>query len=236
MERFPLITAIFMQECCSIQARMLALLRREGAAAASAAYLDLSNQLDEAVTEATTSFTAAPLADDLLNKYWWSAQRAAAAEAYHIEQLCINYLANSPACKIPPHQLQSRRQRCLDKIHDAASGILDYASMSMSSATPQGQWGPSMLFRAIQLVWPLVAVYTIPSTSQEHKSRAQTWLIFIGKSLGVRQALRTSGNRMSSRLERVTGAPPVPPEPVKTETAEVEARQPDDGISQLPAD
>jgi hypothetical protein len=61
------------------------------------------------------------------------------------------------------------------------------------------------VFDALKLIWPLTAVYLVPSTLNEQSEAAGESLQFIGRELGVRQGLKV--NKGESTLPPEAEAP-----------------------------
>lgn len=197
----PLIAADFMNITTSIQARMLENLHMNNPATAIAEYPPLADRLDRAEARAEDSFAVAlPHSADPMDFYWRDIYYAAAVKVYHIRYLYVNYLTHRLGSPFPPEELSRQRGLCLDKVRRAADKILQYTAKVLGAIRGMKETRtPSVLFDSLRLVWPLTCVFIMPTTLPEQKNEAEVALVYIGKTLGVRQALKADRGTFSGR-------------------------------------
>jgi hypothetical protein len=118
-------------------------------------------------------------------------QYSAIITGYHVMQLLANLMTHLPACPVPVEQVYSHRRYCLQSIQVASRSVIDNVPYAMGPLAKGRDKSPRVLFDALKLVWPLSAIYIVPTARPEHKVAAEKVLQFIGKEVGVLQALYT---------------------------------------------
>lgn len=190
-----------MVKAAKIQSRMLATLRRNDFETASEDYVTLVSELTAAEQEADVGFASLPRASfHPLDTYWRNIYCATLVKGYHITQMMANYLTHHTPEHISLDQLERQRDYCLQRVRGAAKEILDFCTKAMDPIVNGGNKSPSCLFDSLKLVWPLTAVYIMPSTLPQQKARAEMDLLYIGREMGVRQALTTYPGASAGRV------------------------------------
>lgn len=206
-ERVILNVSTFMSKVAKIQCRMLNTLRRNDYETASEEYFQLVGDLTRAENDADVSYANTPPTGDSFDTYWRNIYCAAIVKCYHITHLLINFLTHYSSCPVTLHQLQNQRDYCLQRIRGAAHEILSFSSSVLDTKFIRNDKSPKALFDALKVVWPLTAVYITPSTLPDQKSQAEMSLYFIGRELGIRQALHTYPGLSAGQVPEEAQAP-----------------------------
>lgn len=207
-ERRPLAVAVFMDKAATIQSRLCGAVHRNDQKTAPSEYLSLISELTGAENEAETSLAAIPSTGDPFEAYWRSNFYTCLLSCYHLAQVLINSLTHYDPCPIPLGQLKEQRDYCVQRIHGTANGILSHASRVLDSKTVRNDKSPKAVFDALKIVWPLTTVHFLPSVlSAEQKSQAGMLLYFIGRELGIKQALHLSRKTSASQFPQEALAP-----------------------------
>lgn len=199
-EQLLIIVSDFIRKAASIQFAMLAILRRNDYVAASREYHDLVDGIVKAENEADVQFTRMTDVDNTANSACRQVYRSALVKCYHIAQLYVNFLSHYRACSITPTELEHRRDHCIQKVRSAAQEILDFVPGTLEPLSANHDKSPKVLFGAMMVIWPLCAVYITPSTLPEQIGAAEDALLFIGKELGIKQALSAYPGTSASRV------------------------------------
>ncbi|KAJ6779558.1 hypothetical protein PWT90_10530 [Aphanocladium album] len=159
-------------------------------------------KLRQALLDAEAAFdaylqTRLPLHDDerrsgvTMDVYMHNIQCAAAIKSNHVMQLLCNLLTHYAPCPTSLEDLLAHRRYALQRIRASAQAIVNNlpAAMEPLSRTTVLK-SPQVLFDAMKLVFPLYIVAHMPTTLQEHKDVARQALSFIGREVGIRQALK----------------------------------------------
>jgi hypothetical protein len=83
----------------------------------------------------------------------------------------------------------------------AGQVIVDSVRIALGSLAAGKDKSPRILFDALKMVWPLTAVYIAGATLPHQRREAEAALVFIGKEIGIRQALNTYPGRLPLPLE-----------------------------------
>ncbi|KAL6878576.1 N-terminal fungal transcription regulatory domain-containing protein [Trichoderma novae-zelandiae] len=181
----------FIIEVCSVQARILNLLRRRDFPAASREYPDLFGQIKAAEKEFGDWLELNPIKNHVLEVYAISLYQSAIVKGYHVMQLLINFLTHYPPCPVPLEQLKEDRKYSFRTAQDAAQGILEGVPRVLGPLSTGKEKSPKAVFDALRVIWPLIAVYLMGICRPEQRLAAEGLLFYIGRELGVRQGLST---------------------------------------------
>jgi hypothetical protein len=198
-----------MVKIARVQARMLALVLTDDKKTAAREYAPLMSELMAAEDEADVGFAALHSRDtgDALESYWRNMYCACLVKGYHIAQLLVNLMTHYPPCPTPLARLEAQRNYCLERVRSAAEEIVDSAPKNLSRNVTNKDQSPKALFDALKLVWPLTAVYVCQSTTPEQTASAELLLFYVGKELGIRQALKSYSGRPSSGIPEAALSP-----------------------------
>ncbi|EHK26519.1 uncharacterized protein TRIVIDRAFT_211749 [Trichoderma virens Gv29-8] len=181
----------FIMKVCTVQARIFNLLRRRDFPAASKEYPELFAQMKAAEQEFEDWVESNPIGNHVLEIYAISLYQSAIVKGYHVMQLLINFLTHYPPCPIPLEQLHEDRKFSIDAAQTAAQGILEGVPRVIGPLSSGQEKSPKMVFDALRVIWPLICVYVMTICRAEQRLAAEGLLFYIGRELGVRQALNT---------------------------------------------
>ncbi|KAG9257827.1 uncharacterized protein F5Z01DRAFT_303366 [Emericellopsis atlantica] len=190
-ERLALIASVLMVKVATIQSRMFALVEADDKEAAAREYVSLMGELTAAEHEANVGMAMPEIEAtvDVLGPYWRNMYCATLVKGYHIAQQLVNLVTHHPLCPIPLARLETERTYCLERVRSSAQEIVDFASEHLPRDVRSQDHSPKTLFEALRLVWPLTAVYITQSTTPEQAASAGRLLLYVGRELGIRQAL-----------------------------------------------
>ncbi|OAQ91750.1 N-terminal fungal transcription regulatory domain-containing protein [Purpureocillium lilacinum] len=190
-EASTLCVSVFVVKCAHVQARIFTILSTRDFGAAEAEYRELVDEMDLADAEFVQS--AAGLHDTAheLDAYMRNLYHSAVVKGYHYIQLMANFLTHYAPSTLTLEELRARRDACLEKTQLAAQEILDSVPWILGPLASGKDKSPKVLFDALKMVWPLTSVYVVSTTLPEQRVQAEVALVFIGKEVGVRQALKT---------------------------------------------
>ena len=123
------------------------------------------------------------------DRFMKNMQRSAVIKGRRVLELLINYLGHDPDCPIPLSQRLAQRSRCSQKIRGASQDILDSVPETLGGLNETQDKSPKQVFDSFKLLWPLTMVYVVDTGAIEQKRQAAIALTYIGKQVGVRQAL-----------------------------------------------
>lgn len=187
----------FIVKVCSVQARIFSLLRRRDFPAASREYPDLFDQLRTAEKEFEDWLESNPVGNHVLEVYAISLYHSAIVKAYRGIELLINFLTHYPPCQVPLEQLKEDRECCFRMAQDAAQSILEGVPRVLGPLSSGKEKSPKDVFDALRVIWPLIAVYVMSICRPEQRLAAEGLLFYIGRELGVRQALNTYPDQLT---------------------------------------
>lgn len=211
-EELTLRIAEYIARICTAQARMMPHIRVCDFRGASADYRALRQMLLDA-DEAFDVYlsTRSPLGTShvqqmTMDVYMHNMQCAAVIKSNHVMQMLCNLLTHYATCPVPLAELLAHRRHALQRIRTSAQAIINNLPVAMEplSRTTVFQ-SPQVLFDAMKLVFPLFLVAHIPDTMPDQKAVAMQALRFIGKEVGIRQALAADNG--SSTLPEESRAP-----------------------------
>lgn len=191
-EEFALIVATFVFKAAAIQSKMLSTIRRNDHVAASEDYVTLVTELTAAERDADVEFSKFPQDKfDPLDIYKRNLYSSCIIKSYHITHMMANYLTHHKPDHVSIAQLKQQREYCLQRVRSASEEILDFSSKELDPIVQKNDKSPRALFDTLKLIWPLTSVYVVPSTTPQQKAKAEMDLFWIGRQMGVRQALST---------------------------------------------
>ncbi|KAM0292874.1 hypothetical protein ACHAQK_003187 [Fusarium lateritium] len=188
-----------------VQVRILNILRARDFDAAAAEYYELMDILFKAEEQFTTFDASYSYYDEVFNPYLRNMHNSARVKGYHVILTFANFLSHHWATPIPIHELKVLRAHCIQRVRADAKEIMNSVDRNLDPASFRNNPSPRTVFDALKLIWPLTAVYLVPSTLHEDSEAAGVSLQFIGRELGVRQGLRV--NRGESMLPPEADAP-----------------------------
>ncbi|KID88112.1 C6 finger domain protein [Metarhizium guizhouense ARSEF 977] len=200
-EGFTLHVSVFITKCTHVQATILNLLLRRDFAAAEEQYESLVAQLAEAEKHVNNYVRTATDSTHDLDVYMRNLYYSAIIKGYSYLLMLANFLTHYAPCRITLHQLRAQRTHCLQMVRAAGQFIVDSVPYSLGPLATGKDKSPKVLFDALKMVWPLTAVYIVGATLAEQKSEAEAALLFIGREVGVRQALNTYPGKLLLPLE-----------------------------------
>lgn len=190
-EGLSLYVSMFINKVAHIQCRVLSLIRSRNFVMASSEYDTLVNEMADAHGELDAWILANKVIDHEMNPYMHDLRQSTLVKGYHLMLLLANFLTHYPSCHVSLDSLNTYRKFCVQTVRTAAQAIIDRTPKAMSTLVKDKEKTPKGLFDALKLIWPLTSVYVITSTLPEQKAQAELALAFIGKEIGVRQALST---------------------------------------------
>ncbi|KAL6830591.1 hypothetical protein J3E69DRAFT_327265 [Trichoderma sp. SZMC 28015] len=190
-EGLGLAISYFIIKICSVQARIFNLLRRRDFPGASRDYPDLLAQMKAAEQEFEDWIEKNYVGTHILEIYAMSLYHSAIVKGYHVMRLLINFLTHYPPCPIPLEQLNEDREYSVTAAQNAAQGILESVPRVLGPLSSSRDKSPKTVFDALRVIWPLISVYVMDICRSEQRLAAEGLLFYIGRELGVRQALNT---------------------------------------------
>jgi hypothetical protein len=188
-----------------VQVRILNILRARDFDAAAAEYYELMDIIFKAEEQFTTFDASYTYYDEVFNPYLRDMHNSTRVKGYHVILTFANFLSHHWATPIPIHELKVLRAHCIKRVRADAKEIMNSVNRNLDPASFRNNPSPRTVFDALKLIWPLTAVYLVPSTLHEDSEAAGVSLQFIGRELGVRQGLRV--NRGESMLPPEADAP-----------------------------
>lgn len=181
-----------------VQKRILDILRARNFDAAATEYYDLVGIIFKAEDHFTTFDASYHFVDEVFNPYLRNMLNSARLKGYHVILTFANFLSNHPTTPVHADELRVLRAHCVWRVRDSAKGVMEATRRHLDPASFRNNPSPRTVFDALKLIWPLTAVYLVPSTLPEQSEAAGESLQFIGRELGVRQGLKV--NRGESKL------------------------------------
>ncbi|KAH6961382.1 hypothetical protein DER45DRAFT_628484 [Fusarium avenaceum] len=188
-----------------VQVRILNILRARDFEAAAAQYYELMDIVFKAEEQFTTFDASYSYYDEVFNPYLRNMLNSTRVKGYHVILTFANFLSHHWATPIPIHELKVLRAHCIKRVRTDAKEIMASVERNLDPASFRNNPSPRTVFDALKIIWPLTAVYLVPSTLHEDSEAAGVSLQFIGRELGVRQGLRV--NRGESMLPPEADAP-----------------------------
>lgn len=188
-----------------VQKRMLDIIRARDFDAAALQYYDLVSIVFKAEDHFTTFDAEYHYIDEVFNPYLRNMLNSARVKGYHVILTYANFLTHHPTAPIPLQELKVLRSHCVYRVRDSAKLVMEAVNRHLDPASFRNNPSPRTVFDALKLIWPLTAVYLVPSTLNEQSEAAGESLQFIGRELGVRQGLKV--NKGESTLPPEAEAP-----------------------------
>lgn len=188
-----------------VQVRILNILRVRDFEAAAAQYYELMDIVFKAEEQFTTFDASYSYYDEVFNPYLRNMLNSTRVKGYHVVLTFANFLSHHWATPIPIHELKVLRAHCIKRVRTDSKEIMASVERNLDPASFRNNPSPRTVFDALKIIWPLTAVYLVPSTLHEDSEAAGVSLQFIGRELGVRQGLRV--NRGESMLPPEADAP-----------------------------
>jgi hypothetical protein len=199
-EQIPIVIADFIGEVTNLQHTMMSIIRRSDYESASNEYHALVDRMVEAENQVDIGLSRLNKLDSMLYSFWSQLYCSAIVKSYHIAQLYINLLSHYRPCPIPISELEARRDYFIQRVRGAAQEIIDSATNTLRPLIHENDTSPKMLFDSMMIIWPITSVYTVPLTLPEQKSAAEMALLFLGRSLGIKQALSVGPGLSGARV------------------------------------
>ncbi|POR31268.1 Uncharacterized protein TPAR_08517 [Tolypocladium paradoxum] len=200
-EAYSLRVSVFITKCAHVQARILTILRLRDFRAAESEYQTLVSQFTQAEQEIDEAVTTSIDCTNDLDNYMRNLYNSALVKGYHYIQLLANFLTHYAPSKLSPEELRAQRDRCLQRTRSAAQHIVNSVPWILGPLASGKDKSPRVLFEALKMVWPLISVYVVSTTLPDQRSEAEVALMFIGKEIGVRQALNAYPEQLPLPLE-----------------------------------
>lgn len=198
-EELTLRIAQYLMRICEVQSQIMMYLRAADFRSASDNFLRLRQQMldADALFEAYLGGSS-PLregrTDVTMDVYMHNLQLAAVIKSNHLMQMLCNLLTHYAPCPVSLEDLLAHRRYALHRIRAASQAVVGSLPAAMEPLTHKTVLkNPQVLFDAMKLVLPLFIVAYVPTTLQEHKNTALQALRYIGKEVGIWQALRSDG-------------------------------------------
>ncbi|KAG6001006.1 hypothetical protein E4U21_004784 [Claviceps maximensis] len=191
-EEHNLCVSEYITRCTHILANISRLLRLHDFAAAEEEYESLVQQL-EAAEEQVDQHVAERGPIDYtqeLAMYMHNMYLSASIKSHSYVLYLADFLMNSPRYeRLSQVQLRAQRAHCVRKVRAAAQHIVESNLAALNKLREARDRPPRVLFDALKMVWPLTSVYITAVTTAEQRAQTYSALLFIGKEVGVRQAL-----------------------------------------------
>lgn len=199
-EQQPIIVSEFIRKISHLQSDILTIVRRNDYEMASRNYHTLVDGIIQAENEADVSFARMTDRPNLMDSFWRQMYCSARVKCYHVAQLYINFLSHYRHCPATPREMELLRELCIQRVRSAAQEVLDTIPMTLEPLISNNDKSPKMLFDALMIIWPLSAVYITPLVLPEQIGSAETALLFIGRELGIKQALSAYPGTAATRV------------------------------------
>ncbi|KAF4955865.1 hypothetical protein FGADI_4260 [Fusarium gaditjirri] len=173
-----------------VQKRMLDIIRARDFDTAALQYHDLVGIVFKAEDHFATFDAGYDYIDEVFNPYLRNMLNSARVKGYHVILTYANFLTHHPTAPIPLQELKTLRLHCVYQVRDSAKLVMEAVNRYLDPASFRNNPSPRTVFDALKLIWPLTAVYLVPSTLNEQSEAAGESLQFIGRELGVRQGLK----------------------------------------------
>ncbi len=200
-EGMALYVARFIDKVAQVVSRTLKILRAGDFTAAASEYMALWTTLTTAERSINDWIDIQPALEHEFDPYMRNLQYSAIITGYHVMQLLVNLMTHYTPCPVPVEEVFAHRRYCLQSIRVASYGVIDNVPYAMGPFAKGRDKSPRVLFDALKLIWPLSAIYIVPTTRPEHKKAAEKVLQFIGKEVGVLQALNTQPGKVDLPME-----------------------------------
>ncbi|KAF4985954.1 hypothetical protein FDECE_16213 [Fusarium decemcellulare] len=190
-EAMVLHVSSFIFKACQVQARMFKILSNWDYAAASIAFHDIVAWVYGARQELRLFLESPRIASGIFDTYMGNLYASTCVKVYSFMMALACFLSHQKPLSIPLNVLQSTCNHCIKIAQNSAQDILDTLPQTLDTGALKSEPGlaPKTFFDAVKLVWPLRTIHAMPATSAEQKRIAGKTLIFLGREIGLKQAL-----------------------------------------------
>ncbi|KAF5964990.1 vegetative incompatibility protein het-E-1 [Fusarium bulbicola] len=187
-EAMVLHVSSFIFKACQVQARIFKILSSCDYDAARIAFYDIVASIRDARQELRAFAESPRTAIGLFDTYMGNLYAGTCIKVYSLLMALACFLSHQRPLSIPLDVLRSTRNQCINVTQNSAQNVLDTLSRALDTrAGPE--MSPKTFFDAVKLVWPLRAIHAMPATSPEQKRVAAETLAFLGRDIGLKQAL-----------------------------------------------
>ncbi|KAF5656984.1 heterokaryon incompatibility protein het-E-1 [Fusarium circinatum] len=187
-EAMVLYVSSFIFKACQVQARIFKILSSCDCDAARIAFYDIVASIRDARQELRAFAESPRTAIGLFDTYMSNLYAGTCIKVYSLLMALACFLSHQRPLSIPLDVLRSTRNQCINIAQNSAQNVLDTLPRALNTrATPD--MSPKAFFDAVKLVWPLRAIHAMPATSPEQKRVAAKTLEFLGRDIGLKQAL-----------------------------------------------
>ncbi|KEY64789.1 hypothetical protein S7711_08068 [Stachybotrys chartarum IBT 7711] len=200
-EKVNFYVAKFISRIARAQSHILDIITRRDSTAAVERYHNLIHEVADAACDINNALgsdlQSKPVDSYMLTMYW-----ATLINVHNLVQFLINFLTHCESTNgaLRP-QLKLQWHYSLEIIRNSAQGILDSIPAVLGPMKTSSPVDMKVVFDAIKLIWPLTAICSVTATSSDQKQAAESTLIFIGREVGIRQALNTYNRRRDIALD-----------------------------------
>ncbi|KAF5243563.1 hypothetical protein FANTH_8142 [Fusarium anthophilum] len=187
-EAMVLYVSSFIFKACQVQARIFKILSSCDYDAARIAFYGIVASIGDARQELRAFAESPRTAIGLFDTYMGNLYAGTCIKVYSLLMALACFLSHQRPLSIPLDVLRSTRNQCINIAQNSAQNVLDTLPRALDTrAGPE--MSPKTFFDAVKLVWPLRAIHAMPATSPEQKRVAAETLAFLGRDIGLKQAL-----------------------------------------------
>ncbi|KAF5558973.1 heterokaryon incompatibility protein het-E-1 [Fusarium mexicanum] len=187
-EAMVLYVSSFIFKACQVQARIFKILSSCDYDAARIAFYDIVASIRDARQELRAFAESPRTTIGLFDTYMGNLYAGTCIKVYSLLMALACFLSHQRPLSIPLDVLRSTHNQCINIAQNSAQNVLDTLPRALDTrAGPE--MSPKTFFDAVKLVWPLRAIHAMPATSPEQKSVADKTLAFLGRDIGLKQAL-----------------------------------------------
>ncbi|KAF5602530.1 hypothetical protein FPCIR_1871 [Fusarium pseudocircinatum] len=187
-EAMVLYVSSFIFKACQVQARIFKILSSSDYNAAMIAFYDIVASIRDARQELRAFAESPRTAIGFFDTYMGNLYAGTCIKVYSLLMALACFLSHQRPLSIPMDVLQSTRNQCINIAQNSAQNVLDTLPRALDTRAGPGM-SPKTFFDAVKLVWPLRTIQAMPATSPEQKRIAAKTLTFLGRDVGLKQAL-----------------------------------------------
>ncbi|KAF5610869.1 C6 finger domain protein [Fusarium sp. NRRL 25303] len=187
-EAMVLYVSSFIFKACQVQARIFKILSSCDYDAAMIAFHDIVASIRDARQELRAFAESPRTAIGLFDTYMGNLCAGTCIKVYSLLMALVCFLSHQRPLSIPFDVLWSTRNDCINIAQNSAQNVLDTLPRALDTKAGPGM-SPKTFFDAMKLVWPLRTIHAMPATSPEQKRIAAKTLVFLGRDIGLKQAL-----------------------------------------------
>ncbi|KAI1023796.1 hypothetical protein LB504_004968 [Fusarium proliferatum] len=187
-EAMVLYVSSFIFKACQVQARIFKILSSCDYNAAMIAFYDIVASIRDARQELRAFAESPRTAIGLFDTYMGNLYAGTCIKVYSLLMAMVCFLSHQRPLSIPFNVLWSTRNDCINIAQNSAQNVLDTLPRALDTKAGPGM-SPKTFFDAVKLVWPLRTIHAMPATSPEQKRIAAKTLVFLGRDIGLKQAL-----------------------------------------------